>query len=473
MDENEIRRGRPAVDGPASAAAGEALRRAAGEASPARGSHGVERLKRWLVPAIGVLALAGYAAGYGVKLNGPPLRSDAGGYYAYLPSYLLRHDPWFERIGPLLRRHGYAATDEPPAWTGLQPVAGTGRRLDQYTIGEAVLLLPFFALAHAVACAAGVAPDGFTWPYQFAVSLAGLAYALLGLYLTQRLLARWFSARVVAATLCCLCFGTNLFHYATYDSALSHAFSFCAVTALLAVIPRWYQNPSWRTSASLGAVCAAVALIRPTNAVAFVAVPLFRIAGVSDLGARRRWLLAHRPAVALAAATALLVFSPQLLIWHGATGSWLVNPHLGAGFEFLSPRVFKVLFSVRKGLFFWSPLLLLAVAGLWPMRRLAREWLAPTVAALALGTWVIASWHAWAYGGSFGHRGFVDLYAFFALGLASLFATLRSVRARWTVGAVAAVLIALSIFQMVQYWKGIIPFDNTTWELYRRVFLRL
>ncbi|HUK14015.1 MAG TPA: hypothetical protein VLW17_12000, partial [Thermoanaerobaculaceae bacterium] len=430
-------------------------------------------LQRWLVPAIGVLALVGYAAVYRYELNGPPIRSDAVGYYAYLPSYILLRDPWFARIGPLLRRHGYAATDEPPAWTGLQPVAGTGRRLDQYTIGEAVLLLPFFALAHAVACAAGVAPDGFTWPYQFAVSLAGLAYALLGLYLTQRLLARWFSARVVAATLCCLCFGTNLFHYATYDSALSHAFSFCAVTALLAVIPRWYQNPSWRTSASLGAVCAAVALIRPTNAVVFVAVPLFGIAGISDLAARRRWLLEHRSAVAFAAATVLLAFSPQLLIWHGATGSWLVNPHLGQGFELLSPRLFKVLFSVRKGLFFWSPMLVGAVAGLWPMRRLAREWVAPTAATLALGTWVIASWHAWAYGGSFGHRGFVDLYAFFALGLASLFATLRSVRARWTVGAVAAALIALSIFQMVQYWKGIIPFDNTSWELYRRVFLRL
>ncbi|MEO8076834.1 MAG: hypothetical protein ABI818_10920, partial [Acidobacteriota bacterium] len=37
---------------------------------------------------------------------------------------------------------------------------------------------------------------------------------------------------------------------------------------------------------------------------------------------------------------------------------------------------------------------------------------------------------------------------------------------------VAALAIALSIFQMLQYWNGVLPMSDTTWEQYRAVFLR-
>ena len=31
---------------------------------------------------------------------------------------------------------------------------------------------------------------------------------------------------------------------------------------------------------------------------------------------------------------------------------------------------------------------------------------------------------------------------------------------------------ALSVFQMLQYWYGIIEVDDMTWDMYRQVFLR-
>jgi hypothetical protein len=37
---------------------------------------------------------------------------------------------------------------------------------------------------------------------------------------------------------------------------------------------------------------------------------------------------------------------------------------------------------------------------------------------------------------------------------------------------VVAALVALSCAQMIQYWLGILPITDTTWEQYRTLFLR-
>ena len=125
-----------------------------------------------------------------------------------------------------------------------------------------------------------------------------------------------------------------------------------------------------------------------------------------------------------------------------------------------------MLFSVQKGLFFWSPLLLLACAGLAGLlrsRHSARAFVLPAVLFLAADTYLIASWWDWQFGGSYGHRGFVDALPVFALGLAAFYSVVRA-GARWTltaVGAVATLSVMLSVFQMLQYWNRVLPFSDT------------
>jgi membrane-associated PAP2 superfamily phosphatase len=94
-------------------------------------------------------------------------------------------------------------------------------------------------------------------------------------------------------------------------------------------------------------------------------------------------------------------------------------------------------------------------------------------AILAVDTYLIGSWWDWQFGGSFGHRGFTD-----GLGLAAIFtATFFSWagrRPRLAIGVAIATSLAvlLSIAQMLQYWAGILPIANTTWDQYRALFLR-
>ena len=145
----------------------------------------------------------------------------------------------------------------------------------------------------------------------------------------------------------------------------------------------------------------------------------------------------------------------------------------GRAFDFLHPHLTAVLFSVRKGLCFWSPVLLLSVAGFFVMRGRIRRFRLPSIAVLAVTLYLIASWWDWQFGGSYGHRGFTDVLALFALPMAALFQHAASrPTVRLIVGTFAVMAVALSIAQMVQYWMGIIPYSDVTWDQYRSFFLR-
>jgi hypothetical protein len=132
-----------------------------------------------------------------------------------------------------------------------------------------------------------------------------------------------------------------------------------------------------------------------------------------------------------------------------------------------------VLFSTQKGLFFWSPVLLLAVAGMAIGRGAVRGLRLAGVVVLAMQTYLIASWSEWQFGASYGHRAFTDSLGLMAPFLAAFFERVaaRPLACRFFAAATTAAVV-LSIAQMIQYWTGILPYANTTWAQYRALFLR-
>jgi hypothetical protein len=66
-----------------------------------------------------------------------------------------------------------------------------------------------------------------------------------------------------------------------------------------------------------------------------------------------------------AAAAFWVAFLPQVVIWHAIAERWFYMPMTGPGegFDWGHPVLLKVLFSTRHGLFYWSPVLIPAVAG--------------------------------------------------------------------------------------------------------------
>jgi membrane-bound metal-dependent hydrolase YbcI (DUF457 family) len=88
-------------------------------------------------------------------------------------------------------------------------------------------------------------------------------------------------------------------------------------------------------------------------------------------------------------------------------------------------------------------------------------------------TYLIASWFDWQFGGSYGHRGFTDAMPLFAVFLAAFleWSAARTWR-RQTAEFAVCLTVLLSVVQMIQYWLGILPNVDTTWEQYSALFLR-
>jgi hypothetical protein len=417
-----------------------------------------------------VLASAAYVWIYAAGLAELPIRSDGFSYYVYLPSWFLLHDTTLHALAR------DCCGGQFPHHTAIIRWPGTARWVNAHPIGVAVMQAPFFPVAHALTRWTNLSPDGFTLYYQHAAGLSGLAWMVAGVAMLGRLLRTYFADAVVAMTLLVLLLGTNLFHYGTFDSSYSHVYSFFLVAALMYLTAHWHAEPTRTRSILLGLAAGLIILVRHPNVLVLVSFALYGATSRRALEERLATFARHRRSVAIIGLVAGLVVLPQLLIYFDATGRLIVSSYGTLGFNWSEPRLAGVLFSAQKGLFFWSPVLLLAVAGfvlLWRSGNPARAFIPGAIVFLLVNAYVIASWWDWQFGGSYGHRGFVDALPVFALGLASVFDwAARSRVRRHVVGLATALLVALSVFQMLQYWHGLIPFANTTWDQYQELFLQ-
>jgi hypothetical protein len=415
-----------------------------------------------------VAGLIGQLAIYNTVAPGPPIRSDGISYYVYLPSVVLEQSP---RLWGVADRHYGGAF---PEYTGIKRWPNTSWWLNPHPIGVALFMLPWFLLAHGLSLWSNMPPDGFSLYYQVAASLSGLFYGALGLWVLQRALTRLYPAPIVLATLVVITFGTNLFHYLTFDAGYSHAYGFALMAVMVTIVPQWLSQATRARSVALGITFGLLCLVRHSHAL-FALVPLLYGLGVTTtLRERLSYLWTARREVAVIAGLVTLLMLPQLALYYSISGRWLVSPYalLPSALDFDAFRVVQVLFSPEKGLFFWTPLVLLGLAGM-ATRGMAASFRAPVLVCGCVLVGLIASWYDWQFGGSFGHRGFTDALPLLVVPMAAALAWIRDHRAWARVASlVVSGAVALNVFQMLQYWRGVIGFSNTTWDDYVWLFLR-
>ncbi|QSQ26454.1 hypothetical protein JY651_16640 [Pyxidicoccus parkwayensis] len=423
----------------------------------------VHRALKLFAPAVGVLGMVALVLFYRANPTLTPIRSDGYGYHLYLTALFVQHDL-------SMRTEAAEWGPDMPYELGLTLDESTGRYLNRFPPGQAILMMPAFLVAHASAPLVGARRDGFSRPYQVAAALNGLLALVIGLTLLRKSLESLYPPQVVLATLAVVTFGTNLFHYGTADAIFSHVYSFALFAALLLLVPTWYREPTVRRSLLLGLVAGFIMLVRNPNAVALLFVPLYGVINSETQRQRLAFFRTHWRSVACVVLAAAGVLSILVAYWHSATGRWLVFSYRGQGFEFDRPLVLSVLFSVRKGLFFWTPVWLFAVVGFVRDRERLQNLLLPVLLFTIVHLYLVSTWWHWPYGSSFGHRAFTEASAFFAPGIAGFLASLKHSSSRRLAGAVLALLVAFEVFLMTRYWQGRIPGDRTTWAQYRDIF---
>jgi hypothetical protein len=395
------------------------------------------------------------------------ITSDGRGYYAYLPALFIFQDPTYEKViskeAKMLGMPGYN-----PAYR----VQYKGHYLNKYFAGEAVLMFPFFIAGTFFAWITGSPVDGYSFFFQIFIGIGALFYLVLGFRFLRKIMEFFgIDPHLVAFTLLILLLGTNLFYYCLWQPTMSHLYSFFAINGFLWSGIRLYRQIAWKGSLRFGFFTGIMLLIRPTNAVVFLLLPLMS-ASFSDFRHFLSGFIKKRWVILWFLTPVLFILSIQVLLWIWQTGTFALWPYRDEGFRFSDPQLMNVLFSYRKGLFSYTPLLLLIFPGLFFLWRINR-WQAASVSLfLLLSTCIIASWWCWYYGDGFGLRAFIDYYGIAALLMAIGLMGLPGIYWRLLPGIAAMALILLNLVQTWQYTHNVIHPNSMNEEKYRYVFMR-
>lgn len=367
--------------------------------------------------------------------------SDGIFYFAPLHSMVVDGDLDFE--------NEYRVLGAQPGYFQRTP---TGRLPNNYSIGPAILWLPFYLPAHALALLGLYRPTGFGYPYFTAVATGTAVLGFLGVVCVFRLVRAYFEPRI--ALLVALMTWLATFHvwYMVFEPSMSHAPAMASVAAFLLLTHRGIRGE--RSFALAGALGGLVALARWQN-VLFLPVAL--------LTSYREFGRPRSREIAAAAVAFLVVFLPQAIYWRLLYGSFLLVPQGGGYIDWTAPELSAVLLSSRHGLLSWAPVLWLALAG-WPglVRRTGALGWGLTLSTLA-AWYVNASVYDWWAGASYGSRRFDGALPGFALGLAVTLSWLAPRVQKRPLAVIAMGLFPLLIWNamlMGVYFTGAIPPDG-------------
>jgi hypothetical protein len=412
------------------------------------------------------------------RAGGRIIAGDAVHHFVYLRSLVFDRDLRFQN--DYIRMYGLKG--EVPDVDWIYRPSGTGHVRNMMPIGPAIVWAPAYLLACGIAWLLSLAgmvapPDGFATLLQATAGASGIAAATAGAWLSFLAARRLFGVRVAIWATWTMWLGSSAIYYSMVSPAYSHASSMLAAGLfVLAWAEGGDGEPRPARYAWLGMLAGFAALVRWQDAV-FLAAPAVDLAWSL---ARGRGTVGGRVARAAACgaalgAGALLAFTPQVLAWMALYGRPFVVPQGGEFMRWGSPNLWDMLFAYKHGLFSWTPLVLVAVAGFVPLVRRA-----PRVAAGAIVVFLV-SWYAnaavadWWAGEAFGARRFVSCFPFFVLGLAA-------VLDRWrerpgALAAFAAVAIGANGLLLFQYqvfmkgWRDIALYPDTLRGLWVERFL--
>lgn len=384
--------------------------------------------------------------------------SDEIQYFAYLRSLWFDHDLSFENEYQYFYDRAIAKSDGFHE-TFLEMRTDTGRRLNFGTIGCAILWSPFYAAGDVVARVAGAPVDGFSKPYVAAVAYGSAVYGFLALVLAL-LSARRLGLNGFAAALA-IWLGTPLLFHMYLAPAFSHACSAFGVALFTYVWLRVRDDWSTRGLIALGAAGALMAMVREQDAF-FAAGPALDYAWgrMSEVGGWRLGVGGWKGLLAAAGAFAV-VFAPQ------AATYLILNGHLGPHasvsrkMHWTAPHALQVLFSPEHGFFVWTPLALIAIAGLMWMAAHASPFRRVGVCLLvmvALQIYVGGSVESWTVAGAFGQRRFIALTTAMVIGLAWADFALRppsrtATGMRFGAASAWARRVCIGIVVLAMYWN--------------------
>ncbi|MES2761454.1 MAG: hypothetical protein V4677_04575 [Bacteroidota bacterium] len=391
------------------------------------------------------------------------ISSDGVGYYCYLPAAIIYHDFSYRfyyqegnNIDPFFRPY-------------IHPYKSRG--VNKYYGGTAICLLPFFLVGVVISAITGTDMNGYTDTFLMLVSVAAIFYYLLSVFLLLRV-GRFFSIsdKISFATCLIFLFATNMFHYVIQEPSMSHIYSFFAVSLFLYCYMRLTEQVSTKRLLFLGFALALVALIRPVNVVVVLFTPFFSHNFKEYVLFLKLVFTTHIKGVVLFVFGSFLAVAIQFMFYYLQTGDFYVMTYDGESFDFAHPEILNVLFSYRKGLFVYVPLLLAAFIFILVTKNNRFK---KTVFFITFSVfmYITASWYCWWYGGGFGLRPVIDVLPLFIIVCMLLYSKLQT-KAKRIILISTLPFLFLCQLMAFQYSNKLMDGNNMTEDKFWDIFLK-
>lgn len=388
---------------------------------------------------------------------------DGLGYYMYLPGIFIYNDiTQYKWIDSIDEKYNVVGDD----WMFQIAKHKNGNYVTKYLGGISILQAPFFFAAHGFALVSDYPADGFSTPYQLALSFGPLVYFVLILFLLRKILLRYYSDETTAITLILLFLASNAIEYIAIEAGHSHGYILLMYTLIIWLSIKWHEKPTTKTAFLIGLIIGLSTIMRPTELIIFL-IPLLWSTHTKE-AAKAKWALVkrHRKHIGIVCLAAALGACPQIIYWLYVTGSPIQT--IGSKWYFLNPY-FRVLFGWQKGWFIYTPVTVLFVLGLFFMK--GKPFRKSVIWFCLLNIWIVISWSVWRYGGSYSTRALVQSYPVFALALAAILSKILSSKFKPLFYLFAIYLTVVNLFQIWQYRQGILRHDEMNKSYYSSVYL--
>jgi hypothetical protein len=400
-----------------------------------------------------------------LPLVNPWVRGDGVGYYAFARAPLIEHSLDFTRdyqsANAGFRDARLDENGQPKSIFRTE----NGHLDNHFTVGPAILWMPFLLVAHAgvlIARAFGsqVAADGFSAPYRVAMALGTALYGFLGVLLGARVARKYVEEKWAFLAAVAIWWASSLPAYMYFNPSWSHAHSAFGVALFV-----WYwhetreQRSLWQWCL-LGAIAGLMLNIYYANAMVLAVLVVDSAREfVEAYGDPLRADLTTGPLFRrylLFAAAMVVSLAPTLVTRYIVYGSAFESGYVSLrDWYWTSPYFLAVLFSSNHGLFVWTPVVLLAVAGLLLFCRRAPRVGIPFLAATVAFYVFIACYPDWAGISSYGNRFFVSLTALFVVGLS----VLLDRAAKWFGSPRVALATAFAVLASLILWNAAFLFQ--------------
>ena len=395
------------------------------------------------------------------------INADGVGYYDYLPSVFIHHD---------LVRYNTDQLQSPEKFKRINSLNTyldyKNSKINRYLSGTAILQSPFFIFTLLKQGKSIDIATGYEAPYQRAIFYAAVFYLFLTIIFLKKIVLLYdCSALTIIIIQLLLVLGTSVTDYVNFDASYSHIYSLFVITIFIFLVKSYFKKRSYQYFLLICVSLGLILLIRPVNGIVIFFIP-FLSGSFQKLKEEFLFLFKNPLRLATGIILTVSILSIQFLLWYLQTGNWVVNTYGDVGFDFFKPEWVNVLFSYRKGLFVYTPILIFSFISLvWFAIKGRYYELVSWLIFFILATYVISSWKCWFYGGSFGQRVYIDFYSMFFIVFALMFDKIAGYL-KIAIIIPASFFVYLNIVQTYQYKEFILHWDDMNEQRYWTVFLK-